>query len=140
MSQENKLESMYVIGDVHGCFHTLKNLIARLPKEAELIFVGDLCDKGNFSKDVIDFVIQNNYPCIKGNHEHLMETYLEDAIFHDKHSPWSSDKRYGGMVTLESYGGDHDKMLAHLNLDKNPTYVHAVKPLLHHPWFCFAFL
>jgi len=124
MANDSNLENMYVIGDVHGCFHTLQNLVARLPKEAELIFVGDLCDKGNFSKDVIDFVIQNNYACVKGNHEHLMETYLEDAIFHDKHSPWSSDKRYGGMVTLQSYGDDHDKMLAHLEWIKTlPVYL-----------------
>lgn len=124
MSRVSNLENIYVIGDVHGCFHTLQNLIARLPKEAELIFVGDLCDKGKFSKDVIDFVIENRYACVKGNHEYLMESYLEDSIFHDKHSPWSSDKRYGGMVTLESYQGDYEKMLAHLKWIKTlPMYI-----------------
>ena len=41
-----------------------------------------------------------DFSCVKGNHEHLMETYLEDAIFNQKHSPWSSDKRYGGIVTI----------------------------------------
>ena len=61
MVRELNIENIYVVGDVHGCFHTLQNLLTRLPKDAELIFVGDLCDKGNFSKDVIDFVIQNNY-------------------------------------------------------------------------------
>jgi len=127
------IENIYVVGDVHGCFHTLQNLIRRLPKDAELIFVGDLCDKGNFSKDVIDFVIQNNYACVKGNHEHLMEVYLEDAIFHDKHSPWSSDKRYGGMVTLQSYQGDHDKMLAHLEWIKTlPIYLEVENYFITH--------
>ena len=119
-----KIENIYVVGDVHGCFYTLQNLIARLPNDAELIFVGDLCDKGNFSRDVIDFVIQNGYDCVKGNHEHLMEVYLEDAIFHDKHSPWSTDKRYGGVHTLQSYQDDHDKMLAHLEWIKTlPIYL-----------------
>lgn len=133
MAGELNIENMYVVGDVHGCFHTLKNLVARLPKDAELIFVGDLCDKGNFSKDVIDFVIQNNYACVKGNHEHLMETYLEDAIFHDKHSPWSSDKRYGGMVTLQSYGEDHDKMLTHLEWIKTlPVYLQVENYFITH--------
>jgi len=133
MAGELNIENMYVVGDVHGCFHTLKNLVARLPKDAELIFVGDLCDKGNFSKDVIDFVIQNNYACVKGNHEHLMEIYLEDAIFHDKHSPWSSDKRYGGMVTLQSYGEDHDKMLTHLEWIKTlPVYLQVENYFITH--------
>ncbi|MCF6206614.1 MAG: metallophosphoesterase, partial [Sulfurovum sp.] len=62
----------YIIGDVHGCFYTLQKLIAKLPKEANLIFVGDLVDKGNFSKETVEFVMQNGYPCILGNHEHLM--------------------------------------------------------------------
>lgn len=128
-----KSENTYVIGDVHGCFHTLQNLITHLPEDAELIFVGDLCDKGNFSKDVIDFVIENGYACVKGNHEHLMETYLEDAIFHDKHSPWSSDKRYGGMVTLQSYGDDHDKMLSHLEWIKTlPVYLQVENYFITH--------
>lgn len=124
MHRDIKIENTYVIGDVHGCFHTLQNLISRLPQDSELIFVGDLCDKGNFSKDVIDFVIQNNFSCVKGNHEHLMETYLEDAILHQKHSPWSSDKRYGGRVTIESYQGDDVKMLAHLDwISSLPMYI-----------------
>jgi serine/threonine protein phosphatase 1 len=133
MVRELNIENIYVIGDVHGCFHTLQNLLARLPKDAELIFVGDLCDKGNFSRDVIDLVIQNNYACVKGNHEHLMETYLEDAIFHDKHSPWSSDKRYGGMATLQSYGDDHTKMLAHLEWIKTlPVYLEIDRYFITH--------
>jgi serine/threonine protein phosphatase 1 len=133
MYKDRDIENIYVVGDVHGCFHTLQNLIGRLPEDAELIFVGDLCDKGNFSRDVIDLVIQNNYACVKGNHEHLMETYLEDAIFHDKHSPWSSDKRYGGMLTLQSYQDDHDKILAHLEWIKTlPIYLQVENYFITH--------
>ena len=133
MKSNIDIENIYVIGDVHGCFHTLQNLIKRLPKNAELIFVGDLCDKGKFSKDVIDFVMQNGYDCVKGNHEHLMETYLEDAIFHDKHSPWSSDKRYGGLMTLESYRNDHHKMNTHLEWIKRlPIYLQIDKYFITH--------
>ncbi|CAA6823295.1 MAG: Serine/threonine protein phosphatase [uncultured Sulfurovum sp.] len=133
MHHKSELENIYVIGDVHGCFHTLQNLVAQLPQDAELIFVGDLCDKGNFSKDVIDFVIENDYKCIKGNHEHLMETYLEDAIFHDNHSPWSSDKRYGGMVTLQSYGRAHETMLKHVEWIKSlPMYIQIDKYFITH--------
>lgn len=107
-------QNTYVIGDVHGCFHTLQKLISRLPNNAKIIFVGDLCDKGKYSKEVIEFVISGNYACVKGNHEHLMEKYLHDAVQHNKHSPWSTDYRYGGIATYESYQDDHDTMQRHL--------------------------
>lgn len=51
------LTNTFVIGDVHGCYYTLLNLVKKLPSDANLIFVGDLCDKGNFSKEVIEFVM-----------------------------------------------------------------------------------
>ena len=35
-------KNTYIIGDVHGCFYTLQNLINKLPKYADIIFVGDL--------------------------------------------------------------------------------------------------
>ncbi len=53
-----KTKNIFVIGDVHGCYHTLVKLVEKLPKKAELIFVGDLCDRGNFSRNVIDFVMK----------------------------------------------------------------------------------
>lgn len=81
------MKKRYVIGDVHGCFFTLNNLLEKLPKDAEIIFVGDLCDKGNFSKEVIDLVIKNGYQCVKGNHEHLMEIYMQDAVYEGKENP-----------------------------------------------------
>ena len=62
----------YIIGDVHGNFQTLKALISKLPKNSEIIFVGDLVDRGLNSKEVIEFIRINNYKCVLGNHEKLM--------------------------------------------------------------------
>ncbi|WP_295422266.1 metallophosphoesterase [Sulfurovum sp.] len=133
MHTDKNLENTYVIGDVHGCFHTLQNLVARLPKDAELIFVGDLCDKGKFSKEVIAFVAEGGHACVKGNHEYLMQTYLEDALIHDIQSPWSEDKRYGGLSTLESYQDDHATMLEHLEWVKNlPIYIEKGRYFITH--------
>jgi serine/threonine protein phosphatase 1 len=121
---EKQQSLTYVIGDVHGCFYTLKKLIARLPSEAEIIFVGDLCDKGRYSKEVIEFVISNDYQCVKGNHEHLMQKYLYDAVIHQKHSPWSEDHRYGGVQTYQSYLDDHTSMFKHIEwIEKLPIYI-----------------
>lgn len=127
------LNNTFVIGDVHGCYHTLKNLIKQLPQDANLIFVGDLCDKGDLSKDVIEFVIQNNYLCVKGNHEHLYEKYILDAIEKNIHSPWSSDKRYGGLQCINSYKNDIDLIKKHLSWIQNlPMYIQIDKYFITH--------
>ncbi len=65
----------YIIGDVHGEYDTLLALVDKLPDDAELIFVGDLVDRGTKSKEVIKFVRENNYQCCMGNHEELMIQY-----------------------------------------------------------------
>ena len=44
----------YIIGDVHGHYDTLMRLVDRLPQDAELIFVGDLIDRGSQSAEVVD--------------------------------------------------------------------------------------
>ena len=49
---------IYVIGSVHGCYHTLKALISRFPKDADIIFTGNVCDFGNYTKDAIEFIIE----------------------------------------------------------------------------------
>jgi serine/threonine protein phosphatase 1 len=131
--REKNLENIFVIGDVHGCYYTLINLINKLPKNCDLVFVGDLCDKGNFSKDVIKFVIQNNYRCVKGNHEHLFEKYILDAVEKDTHSPWSYDKRYGGIACIKSYNNDLDIIKNHLEWIKQlPMYIQIGKYFITH--------
>jgi len=124
MSSFDTLANTFVIGDIHGCYHTLINLVAQLPQDANLIFVGDLCDKGLYSKDVIEFVINHNYLCVKGNHEHLYQKYIIDAVKKNIHSPWSSDKRYGGMQCIKSYKEDNELITKHLTwIEQLPTYI-----------------
>lgn len=130
---EKQQDLTYVIGDVHGCLYTLKKLISKLPAEAEIILVGDLCDKGVYSKEVIEFVISNDYQCVKGNHEHLMQKYLYDAVMHQEHSPWSEDYRYGGIQTYESYIDDHASMHKHLRwIQDLPVYIQKEKYFITH--------
>jgi len=97
----------YIIGDVHGEYETLLALVAKLPKDADIIFVGDLIDRGASSKDVIKFVRQNNYRCVLGNHEDLMITY---GVSFTKTYPQSVNASFlhswynnGGDSTLFSY-------------------------------------
>ncbi|MFI5350140.1 MAG: metallophosphoesterase [Elusimicrobiota bacterium] len=61
-----------VIGDVHGCFDELQDLLraAKARPEDRLISVGDLICKGPDSAGVIAWAMaQKNLECVLGNHE-----------------------------------------------------------------------
>ncbi len=120
-----KARDTFIIGDVHGCYHTLLALLKNLPKKSKLIFVGDLCDKGNFSKDVIEFVIKNRYLCVKGNHEYLMQTYIKKAILqNDMSSNWATKRGWGGKQTIENYRNNMGLLQKHLRwIEKLPLYI-----------------
>ena len=86
-----------IIGDVHGCFKTLKALVKKLPKEDKKVFVGDLIDKGPNSRGVVSFVKDNEFDVVMGNHEKMM---LHDGGAFRIMGDWS---RNGGLATLRSY-------------------------------------
>jgi len=61
-----------IIGDIHGCFDELVTLLEKVKfnkEEDELIFLGDLINKGPYSVKVLEFVKGNGYRSILGNHE-----------------------------------------------------------------------
>ena len=103
------MNDIYVIGDVHGHYNELVELINKLPNkfDSKICFVGDLIDRGPDSKKVVDLVKTYNYDCVLGNHE-LM---CIDA----NGNPYNMSGGYGqstlnifggngGVATLESYG------------------------------------
>jgi serine/threonine protein phosphatase 1 len=101
------MKSIYIIGDVHGCYETLMALLNKLPNDAKLIFVGDLIDRGPDSAKVVEFVKNNNYPCVLGNHEVYMirshdENFKERFMseYMNNHYLW---RKNGGYATLTSY-------------------------------------
>lgn len=72
-----------VVGDVHGCYLTLKKLVEKkiqLKKEDYLFFVGDFIDRGPDSAAVLDYVFELEdkgyqiFP-LRGNHEQM---FLDD--------------------------------------------------------------
>lgn len=61
-----------VIGDIHGCFEELTELVekAGLTRDDKIIALGDIVDRGPDSLSVIDFFSSNtNHFSILGNHE-----------------------------------------------------------------------
>lgn len=64
--------SHYVIGDIHGCYDELVNLVGQLElkDDDKVIFVGDFLDKGPSPNAVVDFVRGlPNVQAVMGNHE-----------------------------------------------------------------------
>lgn len=83
-------ERLIAIGDVHGCYDELLELLTVIyptPKDC-LVFLGDLVDRGPFSGMVIKKVmdLQKEFPyvyCTLGNHDEKrvrLETHLRKAI------------------------------------------------------------
>jgi serine/threonine protein phosphatase 1 len=82
---------MIVIGDVHGHFSLLMDLFDKLPQTKDICFVGDLIDRGPDSKKVIDFIRENGYHCVMGNHEDMFLYDIEGWVIN------------GGKKTLKSF-------------------------------------
>jgi serine/threonine protein phosphatase 1 len=111
-----------VIGDVHGHYTALSELFHNIApsQEDEIYFLGDLIDRGSQSAEVVNFVIENNYNCILGNHEiMLLDALARDNINPQAFQAWLQN---GGNATISSYG---HKMLPpeHIEWFKNlPFY------------------
>ncbi len=98
----------YIIGDVHGEYKALLNLVSKVPSTAQLVFVGDLIDRGTQSAHVVKFIRENNLLCVRGNHEEMMIEHgsafvlsIENGEEIEENNMWL---KHGGIETLLSYG------------------------------------
>lgn len=65
-------DRIILVGDVHGNIDQLVQLMEKVsfdPEHDELVLLGDLISKGPDSIGVLDYAIENNASCIRGNHE-----------------------------------------------------------------------
>ncbi len=105
-----------VIGDVHGCVRTLDALLNRLFGEYDihrLIFLGDIVDRGRYSKEVCDLIIElkkeYDVTLLLGNHEDVMMDYLRSSLRYG----FKQFMKLGGDKTISSFtGGRFDKEMA----------------------------
>ena len=64
-----------VVGDIHGCFDELTDLINLVDLQADdrIISVGDLIFKGPQTRDVLDlFITDQRFSSVVGNHERIL--------------------------------------------------------------------
>ena len=101
------VDNFWVIGDVAGEYDALLELVALLPKDAKLVFVGDLNDRGPKTKEVIEFVMSGGHVALMGNHEHMFIDYIESRLdpTYKPHYDSGCFLYNGGVQTLKSYLG-----------------------------------
>lgn len=89
--------NLFVIGDVHGCYHTFRAMLEFWEPENEiLIQLGDLIDRGNFTPQLVKYCreLEQKHKAVflKGNHEWLALQYYNK----DKEEKWYD--KYGKKV------------------------------------------
>ena len=70
--------SVYAIGDVQGCLFSLENLLKLInyKKSDQLIFLGDVVNRGNNSHETLRFLKALNADVVLGNHDlHTIGVY-----------------------------------------------------------------
>lgn len=107
-----------IIGDVHGCHEELSELVEPFLKEdRQIVFVGDLIDKGPDSGRVVEFARKYSATVVLGNHE---EKHLR---FHQKE------------IT-----GAKNEMAPKKHPDKFQDFISCREQLLSLPFDAFDFL
>ena len=101
--QQHSQGRLFAIGDIHGCLDQLKALLNKIEFNSEvdqIIFVGDLIDRGPYSIETLEFLLDKPYfHIVAGNHEHLMYEHIKGtvALAPDMLEFWQ--KHEGGWVS-----------------------------------------
>jgi serine/threonine protein phosphatase 1 len=79
---------LFIIGDVHGCYHTFRKLVETHWKPATMLLIqlGDLVDRGRNVPETVAFAreLERTYPegamFLKGNHDAELVSYWNEAV------------------------------------------------------------
>lgn len=97
---------LFAIGDIHGCYDALKELMEekiQLTPSDKVVLLGDYIDRGPKSKEVIDYILELmeqgfDITPLSGNHEQMLLDAWEEEDFV---GIWMIN---GGKTTLQSFG------------------------------------
>lgn len=105
---ENKVGRDFVVGDLHGHYD---ELIAELDsldfdfQHDRLFTVGDLCDRGPKSEEVIELTNEPWFFSVRGNHDQfILDRYESERVMitrgYDEHSPDENHFRVTGFESI----------------------------------------
>lgn len=131
----NSNDSLLIVGDVHGCFDELLELVQTAEQQVGrlrwIVLVGDLCNKGPDSVQVIQHVrTHNNWLAVRGNHDNAAlkaalgdrkrrgkarYTWVQDLT--DDDVTWMAELPYTITIPKETVAGlQHDVLVVHAGL------------------------
>ncbi|TCV60914.1 serine/threonine protein phosphatase 1 [Neorhizobium sp. R1-B] len=126
----------FAIGDIHGCFAQLEEMLGHIEAQASsghVVFIGDYIDRGPDIKKVVDLVMAGpkksgwRWTPLKGNHEDML--VRAHHVRGDEGSFWIDN---GGRETLESFGGSVPEEVIQwcaglplIHVDERRIFVHA---------------
>ena len=87
-----------VIGDIHGRADLLARLLAQLG-EMPVFVVGDVCDRGPDTREVIEQLVARGARGVRGNHEDWLCQFVDGRGFDSV----ALNAMFGGAATLRSY-------------------------------------
>lgn len=111
----------YIIGDIHGCFDELRDLLDKAgpTKDDHVISVGDLLDKGPKQAECVKFFRENHFSAVMGNHDY------RHVRWRDREIARMTEGRLNHMRPLKE-----KDLLAHNQLDYAD-----IEWLRQRPWF-----
>ena len=107
----------WVIGDVHGCYQPLQQLLGVLPKNDHVVFCGDVINRGPETTSAIklvwSLVTAGQATWLRGNHEQaLLQTLQEPAL--SSPNPWLTR-----LQQLPTVFWGHGWVATHAGFDSN---------------------
>ncbi len=121
-----------VIGDIHGCYNTLFELVQRIKSKYQdipLYCVGDLVDRGNFSCEVMDLIKSERIVFTPGNHDYMFYYFIK----YPEHELGRSWLYNGYETTIISYNNRLEKMNEHLlMIESAPLFVNLPDCFISH--------
>ncbi|NCS81247.1 MAG: diadenosine tetraphosphatase [Ignavibacteria bacterium CG_4_8_14_3_um_filter_37_9] len=121
-----------VIGDIHGCYLTLRKLIKEVRRQYFDIMMyatGDLVDRGNFPVEVFELLLDEGIQFTKGNHD-LMFLYSYTRPLHPFVHSWGYN---GNEKTISAYAKHPNYLSKHLDyIEIAPLFLHFDDCLITH--------
>ncbi|MEO8772165.1 MAG: metallophosphoesterase [Ferruginibacter sp.] len=103
----------FVLGDIHGELEKLVGVFELSSFDMEndlLIQVGDICDRGKSSYEVVELLMKcKNLILIEGNHDQWLKAYMNSTV-RGLDAMWVQQ---GAKTTLDSYARHHLDPLVH---------------------------
>lgn len=131
----------YVIGDIHGAYKALIQVLNKVEfdyENDELIGLGDVCDGWPDTKECIDELLKiKNFVNLRGNHDEWALQFYKKEISDGSFRAWFPQ---GGQATLKSLGENpedidpkylkflEDAKLYHITDDNTKFFAHAGPP------------